>query len=193
MRTIEELEAGWEAAMPPPRDAGTLRLICLRKDAGLHETPESAEVTARDGLRGDRWANRGRGKDPDGAAAVTLKNATVADLVTAGRLPLDAPGDNLLVDLDLSIDALPPGTEIGIGSDVVLRVSEEPHTGCSKYRDRFGLDALKWVSTPDGKRRRLRGMNCSVLSPGMVRVGDAIRVLRRPTFPPQPEEAAAAV
>ena len=190
MRTIDELEAAWNARPPAPRQAGTVRLLCVRKGDGIHETPESAEITARDGLRGDRWAERGAGKDPDGVAAVTLISATVAELVAAGVQPLHEAGDNVHVDLDISTDALPAGSRLAIG-EAILRVSEEPHTGCSKFRDRFGLDALKWVSTPDARRQRLRGVNCSVIRPGVVGVGDRIEVLSRPSTTTEPDEAPA--
>lgn len=190
MRTIDELESLWRAAAPAPRDRGEVRLICLRKGGGVHETPEAAQVTARAGILGDRWADRRPGSDPDGATAVTLINAAVAELVAADHQPLHAAGDNLVVDLDITVEALPAGTRLAIG-DAILRVSEEPHTGCSNFRDRFGLDALKWVSTPEGRARRLRGVNCSVVRPGVVRVGDAIEVRRPASFTAKPEEVAA--
>jgi MOSC domain-containing protein YiiM len=191
MRTIDELEAAWAARAPAPTDAGTVRLLCVRKGDGVHETPDAVEITARDGLRGDRWADREPGRDPDGVAAVTLINAGVVELMRAEGQPLDISGDNILVDLDISVETLPPGSRLAMGG-AVLRVSEEPHTGCSKFRDRFGLDALKWVSTPEGKRRRLRGVNCSVLQPGTVRAGDRIDVLLRPAGrEPDPTEARA--
>jgi MOSC domain-containing protein YiiM len=176
MRTIEELDAAWEARPAPPRNGGTVRLLCVRKHDGIHETPGAVEVTQRGGVVGDRWAHRRPGTDPDGATAITLMNATVAELVAAGRQPLDAPGDNMLVDLDISSDALPAGTRLAIGS-AVLEVSAVPHTGCSTFRDKFGLEALKWVSTPAGKAQRRRGVNCSVVRDGTIRVGDAIEVL----------------
>jgi MOSC domain-containing protein YiiM len=193
VRTIDELETGWHAAGSAPRDEGTVRLICLRKGDGIHETPDQAEATARDGLLGDRWAaSRKPGSDPAGATAITLINATVAELIAAGVQPLHEAGDNIHVDLDIGVDALPPGSRLAIG-DAILRVSEEPHTGCSKFRNRFGLDALKWVSTPEGRARRLRGMNCSVVQPGRIRIGDPIRVLERPSTSPEPDEASALV
>ena len=187
MRTIDQLEATWVARTPAPRDGGTVRLICLRKGGGVHETPESAEVTARDGIRGDRWTDRGPGRDPDGATAVTLINATVAELVAADVQPLHAAGDNLVVDLDIGVEALPAGSRLSIGT-ALLRVSEEPHTGCSTFRDKFGLDALRWVSTPDGRADRLRGVNCSVVQPGTVRVGDVIDVERAAARQAEPME-----
>ena len=191
MRTFDELEATLAARPPAPRHAGTVRLVCVRKGDGIHETPDEVEITALHGLRGDRWANRRPGSDPDGATAVTLMNADVAAAVCAGALPLHAPGDNLIVDLDIGVDALPAGSRLALG-DVILRVSEQPHTGCATFSGKFGLDALKWVSTPDGKRRRLRGVNCSVERPGTVRVGDRIDVISRPTArEPEPSEAGA--
>jgi MOSC domain-containing protein YiiM len=191
MRTIDQLEAAWAARGPAPADAGAVRLLCVRKGDGIHETPDAVEITARDGLLGDRWADREPGRDPDGVAAVTLMSATVAELVRTKDQPLDIAGDNILVDLDISVEALPAGSRLAMGG-AVLRVSEEPHTGCTRFRDRFGLDALKWVSTPAGRAHRLRGVNCSVVQPGTVRVGDRIVVLHRAAAWPEPEGAGAA-
>jgi MOSC domain-containing protein YiiM len=178
MRTFDELETAWTTADPPPRDVGTVRALCLRTGDGHHDTPPSVEATPADGLAGDRWAARDPGTDPHGATAVTLMNATAAMLVADGK-PIDTAGDNVYVDLDIGVDNLPPGTRLAIGS-AVLRVSEEPHTGCTRFRDRFGLDALRWVSTPEGRARRLRGMNCSVEQAGTIRVGDVATVAERP-------------
>jgi MOSC domain-containing protein YiiM len=191
MRTFDDLEASWQARPTAPRQGGSVRLICLRKGDGVHETPDVAEVTAHDGLRGDRWALRRPGSDPDGYSAVTLINATVAELIANGEQPLHAAGDNLVVDLDIGAEALPAGSRLEIG-DVILRVSEQPHTGCATFRDKFGLEALKWVSTPEGRARRLRGVNCSVVQPGTVRVGDAIHVRRVSVPRAEPDELSAA-
>jgi hypothetical protein len=53
-------------------------------------------------------------------------------------------------------------------------VSAVPHTGCAKFRARFGSDALKLVNKSPGRELRLRGLNARVVRPGTVRVGDAI-------------------
>jgi MOSC domain-containing protein YiiM len=192
MRTTEELEAGWAARPPSPRDVGSVRWLCVRVGEGRHEAPQAVEITARRGIRGDRWALRGPGKDPDGYSAVTLMNISVAELITTGDQPLDAAGDNIVVDLDISIDALPAGSHLAIG-DAVLRISEQPHTGCSTFSGKFGLDALKWVSTPEGRARRLRGVNCSVIRPGTVRIGDRVEVVSRTSATAEPDEAIAVV
>jgi MOSC domain-containing protein YiiM len=124
-------------------------------------------VTVEGGLVGDRWA-RGR-RDLD--AQITLMNVRVAELIGG---PLDLPGDNFQVDLDLSEEALPVGTRLRLG-EALLEVSPAPHTGCKKFRERFGLDALTWVN--DHRDRRLRGMNCRVLEAGTVAVGDPVAVV----------------
>jgi MOSC domain-containing protein YiiM len=167
MATTQDFEVRWTAVEPAPRGRGTVRLICVRVDEGVHETPEQVDVTVEDGVAGDRWATGRRDRD----AQVTLMNVRVAELIGG---PLDLPGDNFQVDLDLSEEALPVGTRLRIGS-ALLEVSPAPHTGCKKFRERFGLDALTWVN--DNRDRRLRGMNCRVLEAGAVAVGDSVAVV----------------
>jgi hypothetical protein len=165
--TAIDLETRWASAEPAPQGTGTVRLICVRLGEGVHETPERAEVTVEDGLVGDRWGQGRRDLD----AQITLMNVRVAELIGG---PLDLPGDNFQVDLDLSEAALPVGTRLRLG-EALLEVSPAPHTGCKTFRARFGLDALTWVN---GHRdRRLRGMNCRVVESGPVAVGDPIAVV----------------
>jgi len=80
-------------------------------------------------------------------------------------------GDQLYLDLDLSVDNLPAGSLLAVG-DAVLRVSETPHTGCAKFIERFGTEAIRFVNSRIGRRLRLRGMNTRIVVPGIVRVGD---------------------
>ena len=166
MSTTQELEARWAVLESAPHGSGTVRGICVRVEEGVHETPERVDVTVEDGVAGDRWASGRRDRD----AQVTLMNVRVAELIGG---PLDLAGDNFQVDLDLSEDTLPAGTRLRIGS-ALLEVSPAPHTGCKKFRERFGLDALTWVN--DNRDRRLRGMNCRVLEAGAVAVGDPVAV-----------------
>ena len=50
MLAAENFETRWSAAEPAPRGSGTVRLICVRVEEGVHETPGRAEVTVEDGL-----------------------------------------------------------------------------------------------------------------------------------------------
>jgi MOSC domain-containing protein YiiM len=173
MRTFDELEDLWKQTPSLPTAMGTVRFVCVRKPEGHHETPKSVKVTSAQGVEGDRWADNPR-RDPQ--MQVTLMRANVAELIAADHAPLDAPGDNFLVDLDLSEQSLPAGTQLQIGT-AVLEISVKPHTGCKKFSTRFGLDALKWVNHEAKKELHLRGVNCRVVQDGVVAVGDAIRVL----------------
>ena len=92
--------------------------------------------------------------------------------IRSPRLPRwELAGDQLIVDLDLSVENLPPGTRLSIGS-AVIEISEKPHTGCAKFAARFGQDALRFVSTPRGRDLRLRGVNTRIVQSGTTRVGD---------------------
>ncbi len=168
--TVDELEQRWLAAEPAPRGRGTVRLICVRPDDGVHVTPERVELTPDGGVEGDRWALGGR---PHPETQVTLMNVRVTGLIAGDGVPLHLPGDNFQVDLDLAEEALPAGTRLRLGS-ALLEVSTVPHTGCEKFRERFGREALVWVN--DHRDRRLRGVNCRVVEPGSVSVGDTVEI-----------------
>ena len=80
-------------------------------------------------------------------------------------------GDQLYVDLDLSVDNLPAGSLLALG-EALLEVSEDPHLGCAKFVQRFGAEAMRFVNSRIGRQLRLRGMNTRIVVPGTVRLGD---------------------
>jgi MOSC domain-containing protein YiiM len=176
MRTFDELEAHWASAPAQPRDRGSVRLLCIRREPGVHETPAEVNVTVEAGLEGDRWAFGWQERDPEREAQVTLMNAAVTELVAAGQRPLHEAGDNILVDFDISVENLPAGSRLRIG-EATLEISATPHTGCSKFAARFGQDALRWANWRYWRERRLRGVNTRVVESGTVRVGDPVERL----------------
>lgn len=56
----------------------------------------------------------------------------------------------------------------------MLEASTKPHRGCPKFSARFGHEALAFVSSEEGRRARLRGLNARVVEGGAVRVGDSV-------------------
>ncbi len=57
----------------------------------------------------------------------------------------------------------------------MIEVTREPHTGCAKFVERFGLDAMKFVNSPTGRELSLRGINARVIQGGRIRRGDRAR------------------
>lgn len=165
-----------------PADAGVVALIVRRPAEGEREEIEAGELDAAAGLVGDSWRERPSRSTPDGRAhpdkQITVMNARMAALL-AGEAPdrRALAGDQLYVDLDLSVRNLPPGTRLAFASGAVIEVTEPPHTGCAKFSARFGVDALRFVNSPVGKELRLRGLNARVVTPGAVRLGDTVTKL----------------
>jgi MOSC domain-containing protein YiiM len=159
---------------------GTLELIVVRPTEDARETPATAELTTEDGLVGDRWRSTRTLVLPDGSPdpdnQLTLMSSHMLGLIaTRDRWPV--AGDNLVVELGLDAETLPAGSRLAIGSEAVVEITEEPHTGCAKFSARFGSDALKFVNSPEGRALRLRGVNARVVTPGRISAGDAIRRL----------------
>lgn len=171
----EELERGL-AALTPEKDVGTVALIVARADDGHRNTPDRVELTPEGGVPGDAWA---RDCPEETDAQITMMRSDFAKLVTNGQ-PLTLPGDNLLVDLDLSSANLPVGSRLRLG-DALLEVTPKPHDGCLKFRQRFGKDALRL--TADHRELHLRGVYVKVVEAGAVAVGDRIEVLSRGSEP----------
>jgi len=171
----QRLDAGLDHIRASPRDGGRVILVVRRPEAGTRELPEVGLLDPEAGLAGDNWLTRGSASTPDGSAdpdrQITVMNARAAQLVACGTDRMPLAGDQLYVDLDLSVDNLPPGSLLMVGQ-AVLRVSEAPHLGCAKFVERFGADAMRFVNSRDGRKLRLRGMNTRVVRPGLVRCGD---------------------
>jgi MOSC domain-containing protein YiiM len=113
---------------------------------------------------------------------INIINARLIALVAQDRERWPLAGDQLYLDMDLSSVNLPPGTRLAIGT-ALLEVTSQPHTGCGKFVERFGLDAMKFVNSPLGRELNLRGINARVVQPGTIRPGDIARKHRSRSKP----------
>ena len=173
----KELDAGLDDIRQSPADSGTLLMIVRRPDVDKREVVSEGVLDVAVGLVGDTWMDRGSASTPDGSAnpeaQVTIINSRALDLMAQSEDRWQLSGDQLVIDIDMSMENLPPGTRLSIGS-AVIEISEKPHTGCVKFADRFGKDALRFVSTPLGRDMRLRGVNTRVVQSGTIRAGDTV-------------------
>jgi hypothetical protein len=176
--TTAELESGLAEIRQSPKDEGILELIVRRPRTGEREILQMAELDATEGLIGDSWKTRGSSSTPDKSPnrdmQLTLMNSRVIALLAREKSRWPLAGDQLFIDLDLSIDALPPGTQLALGS-AVIEITAAPHTGCKKFTARFGMEAVQFVNSPMGKRLRLRGLNARIVRSGVISVGDRIK------------------
>ena len=174
----EQLEEGLNQIFQSPKDEGQLALIVCRPKVDQRQILLSAELDVEEGLVGDNWRARGCSGTEDGSAhpemQLNIMNARVADLVAQSRERWSLAGDQLYVDLDLSDENLPAGTRLAIG-EAIVEVTAEPHTGCKKFVERFGLDAMKFVNSGLGKQINLRGINAKVVQAGQISTGDLVR------------------
>jgi hypothetical protein len=176
--TMAELEAGLEHIRQTPRDSGVLQLIVRRPRPGEREILEEGRLDPVEGLIGDTWRARGSNRTSDGSAHIgmqlTVMNARAIALLAQEKTRWPFAGDQLFLEMDLSLDNLPAGTQLDLGS-AVIEVTDQPHTGCKKFVERFGLDAMKFVNSTVGRQLNLRGINTKVIQGGTVRVGDIAR------------------
>ena len=184
-RSMATIEAGLDAVQASPRRVGTLHLVVRRPAVDSREVLAEAQLDTAVGLVGDPWGQRPSSRTPDNSPHPDMQlnviNSRFVELI-AGSDQQDwaLAGDQLYLDLDLSVDALPAGSRLAIGAEAVIEVTDQPHTGCAKFAARFGRDAHKLVWSEEGKRLRLRGLNARVVTPGTIRPNDPVRVLGDP-------------
>lgn len=172
--TTAELEAGLDTIRQAPADSGTLEMIVRRPQIGAREQLTTGELDLVEGLVGDNWKTRygdARPANPD--AQITIANARAIQHIAQDKERWCLAGDQLYVDFDLSEANVPAGTRLAVGSATV-EVTAEPHPGCQKFVERFGMDAMTFVNSDVGKELHLRGINCKVVQAGAISVGDTI-------------------
>ena len=167
--TNEQLEAGLDHIRQSPKDGGTLELIVRRPQTEEREVLETGELDPSYGLVGDNWCQRASADNPD--TQLNIMNARAAALVAVDPNRMALAGDQLFIDIDLSDANLPAGSQLAIGS-AIIEVTAIPHTGCKKFTERFGMDAVKFVNTGVGKELHLRGINAKVVQAGTIQAGD---------------------
>lgn len=181
-RSIDEIMEGLHLVRRSPRGVGTLALAVRRPTVDAREVLPQAELDPDAGLIGDSWSQRPSSRTADGSPHPDMQlnviNARFIELIAGpDRDAWALAGDQLYLDLDLSVDALPAGSRLMIGDRAVIEVTEEPHNGCAKFAARFGRDAHKVVWTDEGQRLRLRGLNARVLVGSTIKAGDTVRQL----------------
>jgi hypothetical protein len=180
--TMEQLQAGLEEIRRSPKDCGELKLIVRRPAEEEREILHEAQLDLAEGLIGDTWKIRGSSRTSDGSShpdmQINIMNSRAIALLAQDTDRWQLAGDQLFIDIDLSDENLPPGTQLALGS-ALIAVTDQPHTGCKKFKARFGPEAVKFVNSLVGKQLHLRGINARVVQPGMIRVGDLARKIEK--------------
>lgn len=173
------LVAAIEALPPAPKNEGELVLMVARGRKGERHLPETAVLTQKRGMPGDRWSSDRR-YGPTYQLATT--RADFARVVANGQ-PLELHGDNLFLDLDISSENLPTGSRLRVG-EALLEVTPQAHNGCKKWVQRFGLAAMQLNLSPAYRKLHLRGIYLRVIEDGLVKRNDRAIVISRPSITP---------
>ena len=164
-----------------PRDVGTLELVVRRPGLGEREVLDEGELDLAVGPGRRHLGRAGQQQDrrrwPHPEMQLNVMSARMVALPGGRPRRRALAGDQLYLDLDLSHENLPAGSRLTIGDPAVrgavIEVTEPPHTGCAKFVERFGAEAMRFVNGTVGRPMRLRGLNARV-------------VVRRPRPPRRP-------
>jgi MOSC domain-containing protein YiiM len=174
-----ELEQGLSDVLASPADAGRLEAIFVRPAANERRGLTSAQLTPERGIEGDHWITDGdhwrKGGASDPRSQISLMNVRFLRQIAGDDDRICLAGDNLIVDLDLSEANLPAGSRLAVGNEVVIEISDQSHTGCSKFQSRYGKEARSFANNKRGKSLHLRGRYARIITGGTIRVGDSVR------------------
>ena len=154
--------------------------LCIRKDDGIRQYPDSIEIDVEKGVLGDRWLWKTwkhlENGDSDPRVQVAVCNSRILKLLQQEKENDYHPGDNIMVDHDLSSDDFSVGSQFQVG-DVILEVSDVYNDACAKFAGEFGNDVIKWINLPENRPLNLRGIYCRTIKSGIVRQGDKLQNL----------------
>ena len=175
--TTAELDVGLDHIRQAPKDTGILELIVRRPLTEEREILEEGELDLVEGLVGNNWGARGYSMTDDGDAhpemQLNIMNTRAIAHIAQDKDRWQLAGDQLFIDMDISEHNMPPGTRLSLGT-AIIEVTAIPHNGCKKFVARFGLDAVKWVNSEEGKKLHLRGINAKVVQAGSISAGDTV-------------------
>ncbi|MGC4096388.1 MAG: hypothetical protein QM706_04670 [Nitrospira sp.] len=107
-RTLTELEAEFDTIRQSPTREGRLVMIVRRPAIGEREVLEEGKLDLTEGLIGDTWKMRGSARTADGSShpdmQLNVMNARVIALLAHEKERWSLAGDQLLIDLDLSLE-----------------------------------------------------------------------------------------
>ncbi len=186
-RSTSELTAGLDLLRSAPTDKGTVHLVVRRPDLGMREILDEGLLDTVEGVIGDSWLSRATSRAIAAGhhlqAQVNVMSARMVGLLADTAEEQAYAGDQLFLDLDISVANLPTGSRLAFGEPgtggAVIEISAKPHNGCAKFVARFGEEAMLFVNGEVGKQLRLRGFNARIVESGVVRPGDDVRVVRR--------------
>jgi MOSC domain-containing protein YiiM len=175
--TAVELEQALPEVLASPPDEGRLTAIFVRPATNERRPLAAACLSPESGIDGDRWGTESRlkGGKSDPRCQVSLMNVRFLRQIAREDNAMCLAGDNLIVDLDLSETNLPVGSQLAIGNEVILELTDLSHTGCSKLERRYGEQARAFMNATRRKALHLRGRYARILSGGTIRVDDPVR------------------
>jgi hypothetical protein len=175
--TRRQFEERLEYILNAPKDSGTVKMIVSRPETNERTILDVCDLTSKGGTAGDNWAKGCWKTLPDGSphpdVQISMMNYRVLEVIEEIENRRALAGDNLCVDLDLSDDNLKTGDRLKVG-EAIVEVTDIPHNGCQKFKERFGADALSYINSESGKRLHLRGIYVRVTKDGIVRKNDSI-------------------
>lgn len=172
--SFEELEQAFPELLDGTQESGILNWIFLRPKANERLSVAAADLSPEGGIEGDRWATDHCQGRSDPQSQVSVMNSRILQLIAGDESAISLAGDNLIVDLDLSERNFPAGSQIQIGTAVVLEFTAQAHTGCRKFAIRYGQQARDFINGAIGRPLNLRGRYARVIQGGTIQVGDSV-------------------
>ena len=152
---------------------GVVDLICIRPSHNKRKILNSVFLSKMGGIEGDLWAKENPTKFK---RQISIINSDAIRFFSGQDSPKEwsLSGDNLYVDFNLHTSFLPAGSKIKIGQNVILKITEVPHLGCVKFKQRYGEENFYFLKKISKKEERMRGVFAMVEEEGVIHVGDEI-------------------